>query len=97
MSSDENVIPDLHEQEHFYRTHGTCSRVIKFDLDDEQKVRNVEFIGGCNGNSKGIASLVEGMPAQWVIDRCEGTQCGGKSSSCPDQLARALKYALAER
>ena len=85
------------EQEHLYRTHGTCARVIKFDIDDEDKVRNTEFIGGCNGNAKGIASLIEGMPASWVIERCEGTRCGGKSTSCPDQLARALKGVLENR
>lgn len=85
------------EPEFLYRTHGTCSRVIKFDLDDEERLRGVEFIGGCNGNLKGIGSLVEGMPADWVIERCEGTQCGGKATSCPDQLARALKWAKQER
>lgn len=85
------------EQEFLYRTHGTCARVIKFDLDDDQNVHHVEFIGGCNGNGKGIASLIEGMSADQVIERCEGTQCGGKSTSCPDQLARALNWAKAER
>ncbi len=85
------------EPEFLYRTQGTCSRVIKFDLDDEQRVHGVQFFGGCNGNLKGIASLIEGMPADQVIERCEGTQCGGKSTSCPDQLARALKWAKRER
>lgn len=88
---------DAEEQEFLYRTHGTCARVIKFDLDDDGNVRSVEFLGGCNGNGKGIASLVEGMPADQVIERCEGTQCGGKSTSCPDQLARALAWAKTER
>lgn len=85
------------EQEFLYRTHGTCARVIKFDLDDDQKVHSVEFIGGCNGNGKGVAALVEGMPASEVIERCKGTECGGKATSCPDQLARALQWAVAER
>lgn len=85
------------EPEYLYRTHGTCSRVIKFDLDDDKNVHNVEFIGGCNGNGRGIASLIEGMPASWVIERCAGTRCGGKSTSCPDQLSRALKGVLENR
>ncbi len=85
------------EPEFFFRTHGTCARVIKFDLDEDQNVHNVEFIGGCNGNARGIASLIEGMPASWVIERCEGTRCGGKRTSCPDQLSRALKGALEGR
>lgn len=76
-----------------YKTSGTCSQRILFDIVDG-KVKNVQFIGGCNGNLKGIASLVEGMDAQEIISRLEGTTCGGKPTSCPDQLARALKQAL---
>lgn len=76
-----------------YKTSGTCSQRILFDIVDG-KVNNVQFIGGCNGNLKGIASLVEGMDAQEIISRLEGTTCGGKPTSCPDQLARALKQAL---
>ena len=82
------------EPEHLYRTHGVCSRAILFDVDENNKVHNVNFIGGCNGNLKGIGSLIEGMDAEWVIERCEGTRCGGKATSCPDQLAKALKGAL---
>lgn len=78
-----------------HRNQGTCSRAVSFTLDGEDKVHDVEFVGGCNGNLKGIGSLVEGMPAQWVIDRCAGTTCGFKSTSCPDQLAHALQEALA--
>lgn len=77
-----------------YGTRGTCSRSINFELDDEQRVHNVSFMGGCNGNLKGIGSLIEGMKAQDVIDRVEGTRCGMKATSCPDQLAQALKEAL---
>lgn len=80
-----------------YRTRGTCSREINFQLDDEGKVHGVSFVGGCNGNLKGIGSIVEGMDAQWVIDRCKGTTCGPKPTSCPDQLARALEAALADK
>jgi uncharacterized protein (TIGR03905 family) len=78
-----------------YKTHGTCSTMIYFDLDDEKKVHNVHFDNGCNGNLKGIGSLVEGMDAASVIDRLDGIKCGFKSTSCPDQLAKALKEALA--
>lgn len=81
-------------ENHSYRTRGTCSRVIDFALDNDQNVHDVQFVGGCNGNLKGIGSLIEGMPAQWVIDRCSGTTCGNKPTSCPDQLARALAEAL---
>lgn len=75
-----------------YKTSGTCSREILFEVE-EGKVHNVQFIGGCNGNLKGIASLVEGMDIDDVISRIEGTTCGMKNTSCPDQLACALKQA----
>ena len=77
-----------------YQTNGTCSRSILFDLEDG-KVKNVQFIGGCNGNLKGIGSLVEGMDVDEVISKVEGIHCGMKSTSCPDQLAQALKMAKA--
>ena len=77
-----------------YRTKGTCSQSISFDIRDN-KVYNVSFVGGCNGNLKGIGSLVEGMDVNDVIARLEGTTCGWKSTSCPDQLAQALKAAIA--
>ena len=73
-----------------YKTKGTCSQRILFDIEDG-KVRNVQFIGGCNGNLKGIASLVEGMGVEEIIARLEGIHCGMKATSCPDQLAAALK------
>ena len=77
-----------------YKTKGTCSQMIYFDLEDG-KVRNVQFLGGCNGNLKGIGQLVEGMDVDDVIARLEGTTCGMKKTSCPDQLAKALKEAKA--
>ena len=77
-----------------YQTKGTCSREIIFDIEDG-KIMNVEFIGGCNGNLKGISSLVKGMDIDDVITRLEGTTCGMKATSCPDQLATALKEAKA--
>lgn len=76
-----------------YKTKGTCSQSIAFDIEDG-KVRNVKFTGGCHGNTQGIAKLAEGMDAREVIARLEGTNCGGRGTSCPDQLARALKAAL---
>ncbi len=79
--------------QHTYTTKGTCSREILFEIEDG-KLTNVQFIGGCNGNLKGICSLVEGMAVEEVIARLEGTTCGPKNTSCPDQLATALKEAL---
>ena len=73
-----------------YKTKGTCSQRIFFEVEDG-KVKNVQFVGGCNGNLKGIAALVEGMSVEEVISRVEGIRCGMKSTSCPDQLAQALK------
>lgn len=77
-----------------YKTQGTCSQRILFEIEDG-KLKNVQFIGGCNGNLKGIGSLVEGMDVDHVIARLEGTTCGFKATSCPDQLAQALKAAKA--
>jgi uncharacterized protein (TIGR03905 family) len=76
---------------HYEHTNkGTCSRSILFDIEDG-KLKNVQYIGGCNGNLKGIGALVEGMDVNEAIKRLEGIQCGPRSTSCPDQLARALK------
>ena len=75
-----------------YKTKGTCSREISFEVENG-KVKNVQFYGGCNGNLKGIAALVDGMDIDEVIARVEGIHCGPKSTSCPDQLAQALKEA----
>ena len=77
-----------------YHTHGTCSRQITFDLDEEGKVRNVKFLGGCNGNLQGIAALVEGQPAEKLIQKLRGINCNGKGTSCPDQLAKAIDEIL---
>ncbi|MBR4727111.1 MAG: TIGR03905 family TSCPD domain-containing protein [Clostridia bacterium] len=76
-----------------YKTRGTCSRAIEFELEDGV-LHNVRFDGGCNGNLKGIGALVEGQRAEDVIARCDGILCGYKPTSCPDQLAKALKEAL---
>ena len=77
-----------------YKTKGVCSQAIQFELDANKKVRNVQFIGGCSGNTQGIASLVEGMDAEEVISRLEGIKCGHRPTSCPDQLSIALKEAI---
>ena len=76
-----------------YRTKGVCARNITFDIVDG-KVTDVRFEGGCNGNTKGISSLIDGMPVEEAIRRMEGIKCGFKSTSCPDQLAKALKEVL---
>lgn len=73
-----------------FKTKGTCASKIDFDIVDN-KVRNVSFYGGCNGNLQGISSLIEGMEVDEVIKKLEGIKCGFKSTSCPDQLAKALK------
>ena len=78
-----------------YTTKGTCSRTIFFDIEDG-KLHNVQFIGGCNGNLKGISRLLKGMKAEDAIARMEGTTCGPRPTSCPDQIAKNLKKALAE-
>ena len=78
-----------------YKTKGTCSSRILLDVEDG-KVRNVEFIGGCNGNLQGIGKLVEGMPAEEVVSRLQGIHCGYKPTSCPDQLATAITLAMQE-
>ena len=78
---------------HSYKTRGTCSRQIDFEIDNGI-VKNVSFFGGCNGNLKGIGALVEGRPAEEVITLLKGMKCGFKNTSCPDQLAQALEKAL---
>ena len=79
-----------------YKTRGTCSREIHFDVVDG-KVRGVGFDGGCSGNTQGVAALVEGMDVDEVIARLKGIRCGFKPTSCPDQLARALEQVKAQK
>ena len=76
--------------EYEYKTRGVCSRKITFSVEDG-KVCKVAFDGGCNGNGKGVAALVEGMDVDEAIRRMEGIKCGLKNTSCPDQLAQALR------
>lgn len=77
-----------------YKTSGVCSQEIHFELDGDT-IKSVEFIGGCSGNTQGIASLVKGMKVADAIARLDGIKCGFRPTSCPDQLARALKKATA--
>ena len=74
-----------------YKTKGTCSREILIDVDEKGIVRNVQFIGGCPGNTKGVATLVEGMKIDDVIAKLKGIDCNSRGTSCPDQLAKALE------
>ena len=73
-----------------YKTHGTCSREIQFEIEDN-KVKEVRFIGGCPGNTQGVAALVSGYDIDEAIARMKGIDCAGKGTSCPDQLAKALE------
>lgn len=77
-----------------YKTKGTCSQLISLDLDGDV-VRNVRFVGGCNGNLQGIGKLVEGMTVREVEEKLTGIRCGMKPTSCPDQLAKAVREACA--
>ena len=78
-----------------YKTHGVCSSAIECEVKDG-KVTGVRFVGGCSGNTQGVARLVEGMDVHEAISRLEGIKCGFKPTSCPDQLAKALKEAAAQ-
>ena len=76
-----------------YYPEGTCSQMIEVELEGDV-IKDVVFIGGCNGNLSGISKLITGMKAEDVIEKLEGTTCGFKNTSCPDQLSKALKEAL---
>lgn len=73
-----------------YKTRGTCSQMIEFEITDNV-IQSVQFYGGCQGNTQGLAALLRGMKVDDAIARLEGIQCGMKGTSCPDQFARALK------
>lgn len=76
-----------------YKTRGTCSRMIILDIEDGV-ITNCSFVGGCAGNTAGISSLVKGMKTEEVVEKLKGVKCGFKSTSCPDQLAKAIEEAL---
>ena len=77
-----------------YKTQGTCSQLISFDLDGDI-VKNVSFVGGCNGNLTGVSRLVEGSTVDEIVNRLSGIKCGMKSTSCPDQLSKAVQAGYA--
>ncbi|MBR0038136.1 MAG: TIGR03905 family TSCPD domain-containing protein [Bacteroidales bacterium] len=77
-----------------YVTSGTCSRMIHVELDDNNIVQNVQFVGGCHGNTQGISALVKGQKAEDIIQRVRGIKCGARPTSCPDQLSFALEQAI---
>lgn len=74
-----------------YSTRGTCSRQIDIEIDENKIIKNVKFTGGCSGNTQGVSALVVGMSVDEAINRLEGIKCGPRPTSCPDQLAQALK------
>lgn len=80
-----------------YRTNGTCSRMISIDLADDGTINNVEFLGGCPGNTLGVCTLAKGRKASEVADLCRGIPCRDKGTSCPDQLARFIDQLAAEK
>ena len=79
-----------------YSTKGTCASKIDLNIDKDHTIQSVLFTGGCNGNLQGISKLVVGRKAEEIIDTLEGTRCGFKDTSCPDQLAKALRQAIAQ-
>lgn len=78
-----------------YKTHGTCSTQIDFDIEDG-KLHNIVFTNGCNGNLKSIGALLEGASTEFAVERLSGIRCGMNTTSCGDQLARAIKQAIGE-
>ncbi len=76
-----------------YKTSGTCSTYIDFDIENNE-LHNVVFTNGCNGNLQGIGRLVEGMPVEFALERLSGIRCGSSPTSCPDQLSKAIRQAV---
>ena len=74
-----------------YVTSGTCSKLIDLEVDDDNKISNISFLGGCNGNLQGICSLVKGMDIDEVEKKLKGIRCGNKNTSYPDQLCKAIE------
>ncbi|MCH5188258.1 MAG: TIGR03905 family TSCPD domain-containing protein [Oscillospiraceae bacterium] len=77
-----------------YQTKGVCSRSIAVEIDDDHIIKSVQFMGGCNGNTQGVARLAEGRKAEDVIASLRGINCNGRGTSCPDQLANAIEAAI---
>ena len=81
---------------HSFRPRGICAQEIIVDVDDQGVIQDVQIIGGCDGNHKGISALVRGMKAQEAVERLKGISCGPRPTSCPDQLALGLEQVLAK-
>ena len=79
-----------------FQPRGVCSRAMQVEVDDQGVIREMQVLGGCNGNLQGISRLVVGMKAEDAIARLKGIDCGGKGTSCPDQFARGLEKAMAK-
>jgi uncharacterized protein TIGR03905 len=77
-----------------YEPQGVCSKKIEFEIDENNTIRSLKFTGGCPGNTLGLAGLIEGMSVNEAIERMEGITCGARATSCPDQLAKALKSVI---
>ncbi|MGL6200266.1 MAG: TIGR03905 family TSCPD domain-containing protein [Lachnospiraceae bacterium] len=80
-----------------FKTSGVCTQEIHFEIDEQNTIHSVQFIGGCAGNTQGVARLIEGMNVNEAISRMNGIKCGARATSCPDQLAQALKQATSEK
>jgi len=80
-----------------FKTSGVCTQEIHFEIDEQNTIHSVQFIGGCAGNTQGVARLIEGMNVDEAISRMNGIKCGARATSCPDQLAQALKQATSEK
>ncbi|MDY2959587.1 MAG: TIGR03905 family TSCPD domain-containing protein [Hornefia sp.] len=77
-----------------YKPRGICARLINFNIDDDNKIRDLKFLGGCNGNLKAMAILLEGSDAKETADKLSGNDCGGRGTSCADQLSKAIYEAI---
>ena len=82
--------------EYQYTPSGVCSRSISFELDEDNRIHNLSFVGGCNGNLKAIGRLLEGQTADWAIQTLQDNDCNGRGTSCADQLSKALQEALSK-
>lgn len=80
-----------------FQPRGVCSRAMTVEVDDQGVIRDLQVVGGCNGNLQGISALVKGMKAEEAIVRLKGINCGGRGTSCPDQFARGLEAAMAQK
>ena len=79
-----------------FHPRGVCAQAMRVEVDDQGMIQKLEVVGGCSGNTQGVSRLVEGMPAEEAVRRLSGIRCGMKATSCPDQLARAIREAMAE-